>query len=96
ADGQPEFFEYGIPTQGALTESEQYEPRIYFSPNATEYSIVGAPEGTESWEFDYPTGSDEGATNTFDGDGGPSVGNIFSRLLYAVRFGSEQILFSDR
>ena len=38
----------------------------------------------------------QGATNTFDGDGGPSVGNIFSRLLYAVRFGSDQILFSDR
>lgn len=96
SDGQPEFFEYGIPTQGVLTETEEYEPRIYFSPNADEYAIVGAPEGTESWEFDYPTGSDEGATNTFDGDGGPSLGNIFSRLLYAIRFGSIQILFSDR
>ncbi|KAB8287525.1 hypothetical protein DSM100688_1612 [Bifidobacterium ramosum] len=95
ADGQPKFFESGIPTQGKLTDSEQYEPRIYFSPNATEYSIVGAPEGTKSWEFDYPTGS-EGATTTFTGDGGPSVGNIFSRLLYAIRFGSDQILFSDR
>lgn len=95
ADGQPEFFEYGIPTQGKLTESQQYEPRIYFSPNATEYSIVGAPEGTESWEFDYPTGS-EGALTTFDGDGGPSVGNLFARVLYAIRFGSDQILFSDR
>ena len=95
ADGQPMFFESGIPTQGALTDAEDYEPRIYFSPNATEYSIVGAPEGTESWEFDYPTGS-EGATTTFDGDGGPSVGNILSRLLYAIRFGSDQILFSDR
>lgn len=94
-DGQPEFFEQGIPTQGALTESQHYEPRIYFSPNAPEYSIVGAPEGTDSWEFDYPTGS-EGATNTFDGDGGPSLGNLFSRVLYAIRFGSDQILFSDR
>lgn len=95
ADGQPQFFESSIPTQGKLTESQKYEPRIYFSPNAPEYSIVGAPKGTDSWEFDYPTGS-QGATNTFDGDGGPSVGNIFSRLLYAVRFGSDQILFSDR
>ena len=95
ADGQPKFFEAGIPTQGKLTESEQYEPRIYFSPNASEYSIVGAPEGTQSWEFDYPTGS-EGATNTFDGNGGPKIGNIFSRLLYAIRFGSDQILFSNR
>lgn len=95
ADGQPRFFEYGIPTQGELTDTQHYEPRIYFSPNAPEYSIVGAPEGTQSWEFDYPTGS-QGATNTFSGNGGPSVGNIFSRLLYAIRFGSDQILFSDR
>ena len=95
ADGQPQFFESSIPTQGKLTASQKYEPRIYFSPNAPEYSIVGAPKGMDSWEFDYPTGS-QGATNTFDGDGGPSVGNIFSRLLYAVRFGSDQILFSDR
>ena len=95
SDGQPKFFESGIPTQGKLTDSEQYEPRIYFSPNASEYSIVGAPDGTKSWEFDYSTGS-EGATNTFKGDGGPKIGNIFSRLLYAIRFGSDQILFSDR
>ena len=95
SDGQPKFFESGIPTQGKLTDSEQYEPRIYFSPNASEYSIVGAPDGTKSWEFDYPTGS-EGATNTFRGGGGPKRGNSFSRLLYAIRFGSDQILFSDR
>ena len=95
ADGQPRFFEYGIPTQGKLTEEQKYEPRIYFSPKMSEYSIVGAPEGTDPWEFDYPTGSD-GALTTFDGDGGPSVGNLFSRLLYAIRFGSDQILFSDR
>ncbi|MFT8355942.1 MAG: UPF0182 family protein [Bifidobacterium aquikefiri] len=95
ADGQPEFFESGVPTQGKLTDSEHYEPRIYFSPNAPDYSIVGSPKGTQSWEFDYPKGS-EGATNTFTGNGGPSVGNLFSRLMYAIRFGSDQILFSDR
>lgn len=26
----------------------------------------------------------------------PKIGNIFSRLLYAIRFGSDQILFSNR
>ena len=95
SDGQPEFFESGIPTQGRLTQSEKYEPRIYFSPNSPEYSIVGAPTGTTSWEFDYPTGSD-GATTTFSGNGGPKIGNLFTRLLYSIRFGSDQILFSDR
>ena len=32
------------------------------------------------------------ALTTFKGDGGPSVGNLFSRILYAIRFGSDQIL----
>ncbi|RBQ00011.1 UPF0182 family membrane protein [Bifidobacterium xylocopae] len=97
ADGQPEFFEQDIPTHGKLTDQEHYEPRIYFSPNAPEYSIVGSADGTKTkgWEFDYPTGSN-GATNTFVGHGGPSVGNFLSRLLYSIRFGSDQILFSDR
>ncbi|PWG60859.1 UPF0182 family membrane protein [Bifidobacterium catulorum] len=95
SDGQPQFFEQGIPTQGKLTESQHYEPRIYFSPNSPDYSIVGAPKGTGAWEFDYPTGS-QGATTTFQGNGGPAVGNLFARILYAIRFGSDQILFSDR
>ncbi|MCT6920388.1 MAG: UPF0182 family protein, partial [Bifidobacteriales bacterium] len=89
------FFEQDIPTKGKLTDSQHYEPRIYFSPNAPEYSIVGAPQGSSGWEFDYPTGS-KGATNTFKGNGGPSVGNFLARVLYAIRFGSDQILFSDR
>ena len=95
ADGQPQFMEYGIPTQGKLTKLQKYEPRIYFSPNAPEYSIVGAPKGTAPWEFDYPTGS-QGALTTFKGNGGPRLGNFFSKLMHAIRFESDQILFSDR
>ncbi|WEV59653.1 UPF0182 family protein [Bifidobacterium sp. ESL0728] len=95
SDGNPEFFESGIPTQGKLTKSQHYEPRIYFSPNSPEYSIVGSPKGTAPWEFDYPKGS-TGASNTFEGNGGPKVDNMLTRLLYAIRFGSDQIFFSDR
>lgn len=95
ADGEPTFFQSGIPTQGLLGE---YEPRIYFSPLAPEYSIVGAPEGSTPWELDYP---DDDAPNgqqnyTYTGDGGPSVGNLWNQALFAARFGSEQILFSER
>ena len=95
ADGQPLFFEYGIPTQGALTRSQHYEPRIYFSPNAPEYSIVGHPAGQKNWEFDYPTGS-SGTTTMFKGNAGPNVGNFWVKLLYALRFHTTQILFSSR
>ncbi|HLS62483.1 MAG TPA: UPF0182 family protein [Ruania sp.] len=95
SDGRPQFIERGIPSVGDLGD---YEPRIYFSPNAPDYSIVGAPEGTEPWELDYPDDSAPNGVvnNTYAGDGGPSVGNWWNQLLYAARFGSEQIIFSDR
>ncbi|WP_036966972.1 UPF0182 family protein [Promicromonospora kroppenstedtii] len=99
-DGRPAFFEGGIPSQGAITDLEgEYEPRIYFSPSTTTYSIVGAPEGTEAWELDYQAddADDGGQVNTtFTGDAGPDVGTFGSKLLYALKFGEEQLLFSDR
>jgi uncharacterized membrane protein (UPF0182 family) len=96
-DGNPQFIERGIPVSGVLSNQEDFEPRVYFGEDSPEYSIVGAPEGTAPIELDYPAGED-GATETkttFEGNGGPSVGNVFNRLIYALKFQSEQILFSD-
>ncbi|QIG40314.1 UPF0182 family protein [Microbacterium sp. 4R-513] len=96
-DGNPVFIERGIPVSGVLTDQEDFEPRVYFGEDSPTYSIVGAPQGTAPIELDYPAGED-GATETkttFEGNGGPSVGNVFNRLLYALKFQSEQILFSD-
>jgi len=94
-DGQPTFIESGIPVSETLGE---YEPRIYFGENSPEYSIVGGPEGSPALELDYPSGgegSDANATYTYAGNGGPSIGSLFSRLLYALKFQSEQIILSD-
>ncbi|WP_374112613.1 UPF0182 family protein [Georgenia sp. EYE_87] len=95
ADGRPAFFQQGIPSVGELGE---YEPRVYFGQNSPQYSIVGAPEGTDPWELDYPDDDAENSAvnTTYTGDGGPSVGNFFQKLLYALKFGDMQILFSDR
>ncbi|MEI3849436.1 MULTISPECIES: UPF0182 family membrane protein [Microbacterium] len=96
-DGEPVFLERGIPSDGFLTKTEKFEPRVYFGEQSPPYSIVGAPEGTAPVEIDYPRGQD-GATDTkttFTGDGGPRIGNFFNKLLYALKFQSEQILFSD-
>ncbi|WP_298992608.1 UPF0182 family protein [uncultured Pseudokineococcus sp.] len=93
--GLPAYFQSGINTPGALGD---FEPRIYFGQNSPEYSIVGAPEGTEPREVDYPTddeGGDGVANNTYSGDGGPSVGSWWQRLLYAVKFQEQNILLSD-
>lgn len=98
ARGAPAFWESGIPSQGQLGE---YEPRIYFGQSSPEYSIVGGPEGTDGWEFDYPdddtgTGSVPYRFPTQDVSAGPSVGNLWNKTLYALKFGDEQILFSER
>ena len=94
-DGQPTFFEGGIPPTGALGT---YEPRIYFGPNLPSYSIVGSPAGTAPWELDYPKdASPNGQVNTtYQGVGGPGIGSTFNKLMFWLRFGDEQILFSDR
>ncbi|WP_104126085.1 UPF0182 family protein [Cryobacterium sp. Y57] len=94
SDGQPVFLESGIPTSGEL---DDFEPRIYFGTTSPEYSIVGAPEGTEPIELDYPSGEDgAGQTyTTFSEDGGPKLDNAFKRLLYALKFQSEQIFLAN-
>ncbi|MEJ5945274.1 UPF0182 family protein [Pseudokineococcus basanitobsidens] len=93
--GLPDYFQSGINAEGALGD---FEPRIYFGQNSPDYSIVGAPEGTDPREVDYPTdeeGGDGVANNTYGGDGGPSVGSWWQRLLYAVKFQEQNILLSD-
>lgn len=93
-DGKPLFLQSGIPSIGALGE---FEPRVYFGANSPLYSIVGAAEGAQPLEFDYPAGAEgENETyTTFQGDGGPKIGDFVSRFAYALKFQSEQILLSD-
>lgn len=94
-DGEPTFMESDIPPQGEFPE---YEPRVYFGESSPEYSIVGGPEGATPRELDYPSDEEGGSgqvNNTFQGDGGPSVGNLFNRLAYALKYQDEQILLSD-
>jgi uncharacterized membrane protein (UPF0182 family) len=93
-DGQPVFLESGIPTSGALGD---YEPRIYFGESSPDYSIVGGPEGGPQNELDYPSGIEgaEQTYTTFAGDGGPKLDSVFNKLVYALKFQSEQIFLSD-
>ena len=95
SDGQPVFLESGIPSVGSLGD---FEPRVYFGEESPTYSIVGAPQGSKDIELDYPSGGEESnqnATTTFQGDGGPKLDNIFTKLIYAIKFQSEQIFLSD-
>ncbi len=95
ADGQPVFLESGIPSTGLLGD---FEPRIYFGESSPAYSIVGAPADSTPIELDYPSGDEENdsnATTIYSGDGGPVLDNIFKRIIYAIKFQSEQIVLSS-
>jgi len=94
ADGQPVFLESGIPTNGALGA---FEPRIYFGENSPPYSIVGAAAGSTPVELDYPSGTDgaQQTYTTFTGNGGPKLDNTFNKLIYALKFQSEQIFLAN-
>jgi uncharacterized membrane protein (UPF0182 family) len=94
-EGFPVFLESGIPVTGKLGK---FQPRIYFGENSPGYSIVGAPKGATKIELDYPAGdkqSNQNATTTFSGSGGPKLDNVFTKLVYAIKFQSEQILLSE-
>ena len=97
ASGAPAFWESGIPTTGSMGA---YEPRIYFGQESPNYSIVGGPTGSPGEEFDYPddttgTGSQTTRFPTQQVSAGPSIGNAWTKLMYALKFGDEQILFSS-
>ena len=98
SDGAPSFFESDIPEQGAL---DIKQPGIYFGEQSPAFSVVGAPTGTKPIELNYVSGNQGNGTQnntTYDatgaGEGGPNIGNLFNRLVYALKFSSDQILLS--
>nr|WP_216395276.1 UPF0182 family protein [Arcanobacterium phocae] len=93
--GDPAFWEAGIPSTGELGK---FEPRVYFGQQSPDYSIVGAPEKTEPWELDYPNDdAPNGQVNTtYTGNGGPSIGDVWSKLMFAIKYRSTELFFSDR
>jgi uncharacterized membrane protein (UPF0182 family) len=76
-----------------------YEDRVYFGEMSPDYSVVGKNgEDAPDVELDLgsATGEEEGQTTTYDGSGGVPVGNLFEKLMFAVRFGEPNFLLSGR
>lgn len=92
--GFPTFFEGGVPPTISTHIASSApgltidQPRIYFDPAMTGYAIVNT--GVD--EFDYPMG-DKNATTRYTGTGTP-VGAWPSRLAWAARLGSSEVVFS--
>ncbi|MDQ4491029.1 UPF0182 family protein [Sinomonas sp. ASV486] len=94
-DGKPVFMESGIPSTGVLGNDDSYQPRIYFGEYSPDYSIVGGQGGGPAREQDKPQGGTGETQYTFTGNGGPNVGGFFNKLMYAMKFQSTDLLFSD-
>ncbi|WP_405038331.1 UPF0182 family membrane protein [Serinicoccus sp. LYQ131] len=93
-EGEPILFEQNIPPVGALGD---YEPRIYFGESSPDYSIVGAPEGQDDRELDYPVSGQETGEirNTYSGGGGVAMGTFVRRAAYAIKHRQIEIMLSD-
>jgi uncharacterized membrane protein (UPF0182 family) len=96
--GEPNFTTRDLPTIGNIPVEQ---PRIYYGELIQDggqdvYSVVGAPEGGKAREFDQPEGgSDEGQiNNTYDGEGGVSIGSFFRQLTFAIYYRERNFLLS--
>jgi uncharacterized protein len=93
SNGRPDFIDGTLPSAGALHVSQ---PGVYFGQMSPTYSIVGAPPGVKGREFDHPPPTGTGqVTTTHTGGGGISIGSAWRRLVYALKFRSASILFSN-
>ncbi len=89
-EGLPEFYIQDIPPDASFSELETERPEIYFGEDTWNYVVVGST--TE--ELDYPSG-EQNIYTTYEGDSGVSLGDPLSRLTYAVKFGSIELLVSN-
>ncbi len=94
ANGRPEFVVGDIPTRQAANapDLQLEEPGLYFGEGLGGYALVGA----ERDETDYQQVDDTTAETRYDGEGGVSVGGIFRRAAFALRFADPNLVISGQ
>ncbi|MGY1745358.1 UPF0182 family membrane protein [Blastococcus sp. SYSU D00695] len=96
--GEPNFTTRDLPTTGNIDveQSRIYYGELIQDQGEDVYSVVGAREGDAPREFDRPEdGSDEGqVNNTYDGEGGVSIGSFFRQLTFAIYYRERNFLLS--
>ncbi len=89
SDGLPIFFIENIPPISTIP-IRIMRPEIYYGELPNNYCFVR----TRQQEFNYPSGESD-VYSTYEGTGGIPVRNLWRRLLFALRFGEKNILFSS-
>ena len=88
-EGLPVLFVRNLPPE-TIPDLKIDEPSLYFGELSNDYVIVR----TRTPEFHYPRG-DDNETTRYSGKGGVPLGTLWRKLVFALRFGSYQILLSD-
>jgi uncharacterized protein len=88
-DGLPVFFIEDIPPV-SHTSIKITRPEIYYGEVPNNYCFVK----TKQQEFDYPSGEQD-VYRSYDGSGGIPVEGFWRRLLFTLKFGQKNILFSS-
>jgi uncharacterized protein len=88
SDGLPVLFIKDIPPVSSIS-LQVTRPEIYYGQLSNSYCFVR----TGAKEFDYPSG-EQNVYKAYQGAGGIPVGGLWRRLVFAVRFGSINILLS--
>jgi uncharacterized membrane protein (UPF0182 family) len=89
SEGLPEFYIKDLPPQSSYANLNIDRPEIYYGEKTSQYVI----SKTTTEEFDYPSG-DQNIYTSYEGTGGVPIGDLFTKLMYAIRFGSIELLFS--
>jgi uncharacterized membrane protein (UPF0182 family) len=87
-EGLPVLFIRDLPPVSA-GDLKVTQPAIYYGELSNDHVFVK----TRTQEFDYPRGDDNVFT-TYSGTGGVALSNIFTRLMFALRFRSTDTFFS--
>ncbi len=88
-EGLPVLFIKDLPPVSDVS-LEVRRPGIYYGELSNDYVFVK----TNQQEFDFPSGEGSAFT-TYAGTGGVSIGSLWRRLLFSMRFGSLKILLSE-
>ncbi len=86
-EGLPEFYVKDIPPTSDYIEIQR--PEIYYGEGSSNYVLVK----TTTEELDYPSG-DRNIYTSYEGEGGVTLSDMFKRFVYAVKFGSIELLVS--
>ena len=88
-EGQADFIVGGLKHKSLDPNLKVNEPRIYYGELTKDHVIVNPPEAQKLPEIDY-----DGTTGTnYNGKGGIKLG-LFTRLLFAVKYGDPNLIIS--